>query len=237
MPWWTGRRILCVTFVILLALLVFNSALFAQDELLQDSGGAPKTYMIELSGKVLNEDFSGARASVEIALPSPDSLNAYLIVIRGFPKLNSRNTIYWHSDGSDMTVTGGEISCDIKRTFLRPVKGAFRCHFFYISPILLKPIKGMFLSPKEKERKQGAEKRALPTLVYAQAGQLKIRVYSDMVSGSVWMKGYDLIEHSYVEYNASFSGETATRLKPKWQRQEPQRDPGDLDFKSRSKFK
>ncbi len=225
MPLRIKNRLLFIVLICLPMLAFPDSLLLAQD-LLEDSGGYAKSYIIEMSGKVLNERFAKAMASLEISLPNPDSLNPYLVVVRGFPKSNSRNIFYWHSDGSDMSAMPQEITCDIKRTYLRPGKLEYQCHFFYISPIIVKPIKGMFLTPREKERKKTAEERALPTRVYAQAGQLKIRFYSDMVSGSVWMKGYDLIEHSYVEYNATFSGMKATRLEPKWQIKEPRRNTG-----------
>jgi hypothetical protein len=214
--------------ILLIATFVFfilNSASYAQDGVLDDSAGLKKTFIIQLSGAVLNENFTGARASLEIDNPNPDSLNSYLVVIRGFPKTNSRNTFYWHSDSSDMLVMPQEIVCDIKKTYLRP-NLHYQSHFFYLSPILLKPVKGLYLSQREKERRDAAEKRALPTQVDAQAGQLKIRISGDSVSGSVWMKGYDLIEKSYVQYNAFFSGNAAIDVKPTYQVKEPQRKTG-----------
>jgi hypothetical protein len=126
----------------------------------------------------------------------------------------------------------GELTSGIKRTFLRPhaytrpPHTSVQCQFFYLSPVLVQPTKGRILTQREKEIKHTAEQRALPTQVVAQAGQLRIRVTGNMISGNVWMKGYDLIEHSYVEYTASFVGEMATRLKPKWQTREPVRTTG-----------
>lgn len=222
---------LCALFSFLVLLPVFSSrGLYAQDydapqdyDVFEEYGGSGRSYIIQLSGKVLNEEFSGATASVRILPPNPDSPHPSMVIVRGFPKANSRNTLYWHSDGGEMTASDNEIVCDIKRSYLRPPKLEYQCHFFYLSPILIKPVKGTYQTPREKERKERAIKRALPTLVYGQAGQLKIRVYSDMIFGSIWMKGYDLIEHSYVQYNAFFSGRSAGRIDPKWQRKEPQR--------------
>ena len=39
------------------------------------------------------------------------------------------------------------------------------CHFSYISPILIKPAKGIIGPPQEKENTKLALERALPTLV------------------------------------------------------------------------
>jgi hypothetical protein len=184
--------------------------------------------MIEMSGKVLNEEFSSARATIEISISDPGSLNPYLVIIRGFPKVNSRNAFFWDSDATELTVLSGEITSDIKRTFMRPrtyvkpPRTYIGCHFAYLSPILIKPIKGRYIdAPREKINKEIATKQAMPTLVFAQAGRLRVRVAGHMISGNVWMKGYDVIERSYVEYNASFAGETATRLKPKMLGRDP----------------
>jgi hypothetical protein len=223
----TIGRLFAAAFLASFILFASNSFLAAQDyDVLDESGGAGRNYIVEMSGKVLNEEFSGAMASVRILPPNPGSAHPTMVIIRGFPKANSRNCFYWHSDGSEMIASPEEIVCDIKRSYLRPPKLDYQCHFFYLSPILIKPIKGMFLTQREKERQDTAIKRALPTLVYAQAGQLKVRLYSNMIYGSIWMKGYDLIERSYVQYNAFFSGMAATRLDPKWQIKEPQRNSG-----------
>lgn len=234
MPLKLKTWLLGAVFFFSLCLFVLNSSSCAQDDLLEDSGGFPKIYMVEMSGKVLEEEFTGVRASIEISLSDPGSLNPYLVITRGFPKANSRNVFFWDSDATDMKEFSGEITSDIKRTFMRPLTYAkqphayIQCHFSYLSPVLIKHIKGTYIDePREKERKATAIKHALPTLVVAQAGQLRIRVTGDMISGNVWMKGYDLIEHSYVDYNASFAGEAATRLKPKWQIKEPIRRTGE----------
>ncbi len=148
-----------------------------------------------------------------------------MVVIRGFPKQNSRNSFYWHSDAGEMQVIPNEIVCKLKRAYLHPVRRDFQAQFFYLSPTLIKPTKGLAISALGGTAvlKQ-TEKLTLPTVVSAQAGQLKIRFSGETVSGSVWMKGYDRIEHSYVEYDASFRGTLATRLDPTWQTREPRRE-------------
>jgi hypothetical protein len=226
MPLKLKSRLPYIAFFFFIGLLAFELPNGAHGDLLEETGYSTGYYLVEMSGKVLNEEFSDARASLEISPPNPDSLNPYLVIMRGFPKSNSQNTLYWHSDGSDMTVLGDDITCDVKRSFMRPPKEELQCHFFYLSPFLIKPIKGYYLPQNVKEMKDLAIKHALPTRVYAKAGQLRVKVTSHMVSGSVWMKGYDLIEHSYVEYNVSFAGEMTTRIKPSWQIKEPQRPIG-----------
>ena len=233
MPLKLNTRLLCAVFFFSLGLFVFHSSICAQEGLLEDSGGFATTYIVEMSGKVLNEEFSSARASIEITPQDTDAPHPYLVIMQGIPRVNSRNTFFWDSGATELTVQSGELISDIKRTFMRPRNyeriptTAITCHFSYISPVLIKPVKGRYIDPlQEKENKILSLKRALPTLVTAQAGRLRIRVAGDMISGNVWMKGYDLIERSYVEYNASFAGETATRLKPKLQGRDPLRTTG-----------
>ncbi len=233
MPLKLNTRLLCAVFFLSLGLFVFNSSSCAQEGLIDDSGGFTKTYLVEMSGKVLNEEFSSARASIEITPQDTDAPHPYLVIIQGIPKVNSRNTFFWDSGATELTVLSGELISDLKRTFMRPrsyerIPTTFiTCHFSYISPILIKPAKGIIGPPQEKENTKLALERALPTLVNAQAGRLRIRVAGNMISGSVWMKGYDGIEHSYVEYNASFAGETGTRLNPETQQRDPVRNRGE----------
>jgi hypothetical protein len=193
--------------------------------------------MIELSGKVLNQEFSSARATITIGYGESNTLNPYLnpylVIIGGFPKVNSTNTFFWDSGATELTVLSGEVTSEIKRTYLRPYTYAkpprvyVGCHFAYLSPILIKPVKGMYLDPsREKQEKEIATKRAMPTLVTAQAGRLRMKIAGTMVSGSVWMKGYDAIEHSYVEYNASFVGQLEPRVQPQQQARDPKRTSG-----------
>jgi len=195
----------------------------SQDELLQDSDGNPKKFLLQLSGKVFKEQFSNARASLTLEQPDPDSLNPYLVVIEGFPKTNSRNVFYWHSDATDMQFIPNEIICDIntKRSYLRSAARGPQIHFFYLSPVLLS-----LVDRRKQDDLKIVERNSLPSRVPAQAGRLKMVFSGDTVSGSVWMKGYDGIQHSYVDYHASFSGMLATRIDPTWQTKEPHRPQG-----------
>ncbi len=237
MPMKFKTRLLCAVFFFSLVLFVLNSSSRAQDDLLEDSGGTTKTFMIELSGNVLNEEFSSVRATITIGYGESDVTNPYqnpyLVIIGGFPKVNSRNSFFWDSGSTELTILSGEITSEIKRTYLRPLtyvkppRSFIQCHFAYLSPVLIKPVKGMYLDPtREKQEKELATKRSMPTLVTAQAGRLRIRIAGTMISGNVWMKGYDVIEHSYVEYNASFAGALANRVPPQQQARDPLRTPG-----------
>ncbi len=186
----------------------FSSRSTASVPLLEETEFS-KMYLIQLSGTVLNETFSGAQALLTIMAPVPQSNNPYQILIQGFPKKNSRNSFFWNSEDSEMTVISNEITCEIKRTFLKQVP----MHFIYLSPELLRHTGALELYGDEG--KKYAEKTALPTLINARAGKLKLSVHSGSVSGTVWMKGYDHVEKSFVQYSARIYGKRTYKLQPK----------------------
>ncbi len=186
----------------------FSSDLSADDTLL-DSTVFSKQYILQISGTVMNETFSEAQALLTLMPPSLVNNNPYLIIIEGFPKKNSRNSFFWNSDNSEMTAISNEITCDIKRTFVKPVP----MYFVFLSPELLRHTGALELLGDEG--KKYAEKTALPTLIYARAGKLKLSIYSNSVSGTIWMKGYDPVEHAFVQYNARLSGKRSYNLLPK----------------------
>lgn len=188
----------------------FSALLFADNELL-DGTQFPKQYLVQLSGTVMNEPFSGVQALLTLMPPSPYSTNSYQIIIEGFPKKNSRNSFFWNGDFSEMTALSNEITCDIKRTHVKTVP----MHFMFLSPELLKHTGALELLGDEGIK--FAEKGALPTLINARAGKLKLRIYSNSVSGTVWMKGYDPVEHAFVQYSAKLHGNRSYNLKPKQQ--------------------
>jgi hypothetical protein len=197
-------------FGILLILLsgFFSPDSFA-DDILLDRTEFSKQYIVQLSGTVMNETFSGAQALLILKPPAPHSYNPYQITIVGFPKKNSRNSFFWNADYSEMTAISNEITCDIKRTFVKPVP----MHFFFLSPALLN-VRDV-LQEKDKEQEIAAEKVALPTRIEARAGKLKLRIYSNSVSGTIWLKGYDHIEHAFVQYSARLYGKRSYHLVPK----------------------
>ncbi len=187
----------------------FFSADSAADETLLDGTFFSKQYLLQLSGTVMNETFSGAQALLILMPAAPGSNNPYQIVIEGFPKTNSRNSFYWNGEFSEMTAISNKISCDIKRTYVKPVP----MFFAYLSPELLKHTGALELLGDEG--KKFAEKPALPTLIRPRAGKLALTIHSNSVSGTVWMKGYDPVEHAFVLYSARFYGKRSYRLEPK----------------------
>lgn len=170
----------------------------------------PKKYLLQLSGTVLNETFSRVQALLTLMPPTQGGLNPYQLIVEGFPKRNSRNSFFWNGDYSEMIAIENEITCDIKRTFIKPVP----MHFFFLSPELLRH------TGADPEGKKAAERTALPTVIMARAGKLKLRIHADSVSGTIWMKGYDPIEKSFVMYSAQVYGKRSSdTLEPRQQTQ------------------
>jgi hypothetical protein len=197
-------------------LMILGSGFFSAHSVAQDTAadlpllegiGRSNQYLVQLSGTVMNETFSGAQALLTLAGASPGSQydNPYLLVIQGFPKKNSRNSLFWNSGYSEMTAIANEITCDIKRTFVKEVP----TYFMFLSPELLRHTGSAY------EGEKFAERVALPTQITARAGRLKIRIHSNSVSGTVWMKGYDPVEKAFVLYSARLYGKKSYNLKPK----------------------
>ena len=189
-------------------LVFFTVDSVAEDTLLEGTQFS-KQYLVQLSGTVMNETFSGAKALITLLPPAVGGEHPYQIIIVGFPKKNSRNSFFWNADYSEMTAIANDITCEIKRTFIKPVP----MHFFFLSPELLKHTGA--LEMYGDEGKKAATAVALPTMIRAQAGKLKLRIYSNSISGTVWMKGYDDIEKAYVQYSARFYGKKSYKLAPR----------------------
>ena len=194
--------------VLIISVILFICQAAADDTLL-DGTVSIKQYLIELNGTVMNETFSGALALLSIMPPAPTSLNPYQVIIQGYPQKNSRNSFFWNSEESEMIAVANVITCDIKRTFVKPV----HMHFIFMSPELLAHTGALKLYGDEG--KKFAEKNALPTLINARAGKLKLHIHSNSVSGTVWMKGYDFVENAFVQYSASLYGKRAYNLEPR----------------------
>ncbi|TRZ49551.1 hypothetical protein D4S03_08145, partial [bacterium] len=90
---------------------VFFSARSAAQDLLEGTEFS-KQYLVDLSGTVMNETFSGAQVLLTLAGASPGSGydNPYLVTIEGIPKRNSRNTFFWNSGYSEMTAIANDIT-------------------------------------------------------------------------------------------------------------------------------
>lgn len=201
-------RDFAIGILMILATGFFSADSVAEDTLL-DTVSFSKQYLVQLSGTVMNETFLGSQALLTLMPPAPDSMNPYQIIIEGFPKKNSRNSFFWNTEYSEMTAISNEITCDIKRTFVKPVP----MHFFFLSPVLLN-VRDV-LQEKDKEQEIAAEKVALPTRIEARAGKLKLRIHSNSLSGTIWMKGYDRIERAFVQYSAKLYGKRSYHLLPK----------------------
>jgi len=202
----TGKNRFAAVLFFWLTLLSGTGPLCHAQDLLWGTEHTSRHYIIVISGQVNKEKFHGAKGLLTLSPPSPLSLNAYLLIIEGFPKRNSRNSFFWNSEDSFMNAFSNEIVCDLKRAYAKFPD----IHFFYLSPALLKS-KGMY-THREKERKQLAEKTALPTKVFAASGRLRVTINADEVSGTVMMKGYDPIERGYAEYVAGFHGRMTVPL-------------------------
>jgi hypothetical protein len=194
-------------------LLILGSGFFPAhaiaDDILLDRTEISRQYIVQISGTVMNETFSGAMALLTLMPPAPGRSNPYQLIIEGFPKNNSRNSFFWNSENSGMTAISNEITCDIKQTFVKPVP----MYFMFLSPELLKHTGA--LESLGDEGKKLAEKEALPTLINAKAGKLKLRIHSNSVSGTIWMKGYDPVENAFVQYSARFYGKRSYHQAPR----------------------
>jgi hypothetical protein len=191
-------------------LMILGSVFFSARSMAQDlltGTELSKQYLVDLSGTVMNETFSGAQVLLTLMQPTSGRKhnNPYKLIIEGFPNKNSRNSFFWDSESSEMTAIANEITCDIKQTFVKQVP----MHFFFLSPEL----------PKNEGDAPGEEnfalKVALPTSISVRAGKLKLRIHSNSVSGTVWMKGYDPVEKAFVMYSARLAGKKSYHLQPK----------------------
>jgi hypothetical protein len=197
--------------LMLLGSVFFSAYAIAQEKVTEDplleGTGLSRQYLLQLSGTVMNETFSAVQALLTLSRPVPGSKygNPYLLVIEGFPKKNSRNSFFWSGEHSEMTAISNEITCDIKRTYVKGVE----TYFMFLSPELLRHTGSAF------EGAKFAEKFALPTQITARAGKLKLRIQTDTISGNVWMKGYDPAEKSFVLYSARLYGKKSYNLQPK----------------------
>ncbi len=185
---------------------------FAQEsDMLEADSLFENMYLLNLSGTVFKERFSNAKALLTISESADLDPNPFLVIIEGFPKRNSRNVFFWHSENTPMVSISDEITCVIKRSIARPLE----MHFFYLSPYLFEDADGNPLENEEIIRLREAQ--VLPTQVFAQAGKLKLRVHADTISGTVWLRGYDRVEKAFVQYSVMISGRKTTKLQPKFQ--------------------
>jgi hypothetical protein len=198
--------------VLLLALAALAAPAHAQDTPLLEGSVSAQKFILQLSGTVLNERFSGATMTLQFGTADAGDPNPYLIIAAGFPDSQTRNAFFWNSEHSVMDATSNTITCRIKPSV---PPGADGMYFYYISPAGLTRTQ---ITHKDKEDDQRALKTAVPTVVPAQAGELRLTISPGSVSGTVWLQGYDRIEKSYVRYSADFSGTPITHIDQKTQR-------------------
>lgn len=195
----------------MLALTALAGPTQAQDTTLLEGAVSAQKYMLQVSGTVLNERFSNATMTLQFSVPDAGDSNPYLIIAAGFPDSQTRNAFFWNSAHSVMDAASNTITCRIKPS----AAGTPGMYLYYISPAGLKRAHS---THRDKEDDQRALKTAVPTVVSAQAGELKLTISPGSVSGTVWLQGYDTIEKSYVRYSASFSGTPITHIDQKTQR-------------------
>lgn len=202
-------RVIC-TGALLLVFAALAPPACAQDTPLLEVSVSAQNYILQLSGTVLNERFSGATMTLQLSGATDGGQNRYLVIAAGFPDSQTRNAFFWNSDLSNMDVSSNTLTCTI-----RPGSPDRNICFYYISP---KGLKRTQVTHKDKEDDQRALKTAVPSVVPAEAGELKLTINPNSVSGTVWLQGYDTIEKSYVRYSASFSGMRMTHVEQKTQR-------------------
>jgi hypothetical protein len=72
-----------------LAMVLFMSLSVASaasgQDILEDAGGQPKNYLLELSGTIGKQKVLHTKAVLSISEPLPGALNPYLVIIKGYP--------------------------------------------------------------------------------------------------------------------------------------------------------
>ncbi|MHC1713762.1 MAG: hypothetical protein AB9872_16590 [Solidesulfovibrio sp.] len=186
--------------VLLLSVLPCRAQDLGGDSLLESEDEAFQ-YTLTLSGTVGNETFTEARGLLTVSFPVPGSQNPYQIITVGFPTANSRNTFYWSSEEGPMEALSGSIRSRITGRGQKLSSN----HFFFLSPKLF-ALKGA-LTQQEAERIKQTEKMALPTKIFAQAGEMTLNLTKSRLTGRVVMTGIDPASNEYVRYAASFEGQ------------------------------
>lgn len=212
----------CIAWFVLLKLCMILCPIpvSTQPPLQEMLGDEVRRYMLHLSGTVLNKSFQDVQAMMTLSVSGPEQPNPYRVDIIGFPQRNERNVFTWFSHDSYMTYFPGTIRCDVKHSYLHEPEDI---HFYYASPDLYERQPSGFYNQAQKEESERLAGIVLePTRINAQAGRLEITLSGNRVSGRVWIKGYDNVENSYVQYNAAFIGRTVYDMDPRYPAHEPQ---------------
>jgi len=174
------------------------------------SRGEGATYHANVSGTIGSTYFSNALTQITLRQAPPASKNQYILIVEGLPEISAKNSFNWISESTTMNVVANEITCNITGN---AVKMQTDARFFYLSPTLLE--REDYRTAQEQERLERSKKMAKPTKVFAQDGALKLKFTPGEVTGSVWLKGYDPIEKSYVTYQGYISGRSTEKLELK----------------------
>ena len=92
----------CRLLLLLLCWLVPCASAQEFDDSLMDDINVTQKYVLQMSGNVLNERFTGAQAALLLSKAPPGSLHKYLVIVEGFPRQQTRNSFYWNSEESAM---------------------------------------------------------------------------------------------------------------------------------------
>jgi hypothetical protein len=160
-----------------------------------------KVYYVECSGTINTKTaFQHVRAQMTITHTSQGDPNPLSVVINAEPAIGERNSFYWNSNNCAMQVLADTLRCRAKGV------GVYRTdlHFYYMSPSLYR--NRLQATQHEGERLKWTDAHAKPTKIFAQDGELTLRVSGNGVSGSVWMTGFDETGHEPVRYVANFQG-------------------------------
>lgn len=175
---------------------------FAQEATVMEGDSQKMHYLIQLTGNINGSSFTNTMAVLTLSFPPSGSNNPYWLITTGFPERNSANSFFFDSEEADMRTEANTIVA----TLPQRGRGAPSSHFFYLSPILLGD-KNLPLNDRE-EAVIEAMKVALPTLVPASFGKLRITIEGNRVRGSVDLGGFDPVGEEPVRYFAHFSGQS-----------------------------
>ncbi|MGO9370948.1 MAG: hypothetical protein ACLQBD_02470 [Syntrophobacteraceae bacterium] len=174
-----------------------------KDDLVTESHRFVRRYQISLTGTIFHGQFSGVKAILTFQSPPPESPNRYRIIIEGASSNSSPDFCHWDSEDCSMSVFLNEIKCSFKNSLKKPSTS----YFFHLSPGLFN--KELFPALEEQQGAKPTATQTRPTFIQAKAGELVLTVHSNEVTGTLWMRGYDTVEHSHVVYQAHFQGTRA----------------------------
>jgi hypothetical protein len=152
--------------------------------------------------------FTGVRLQIIVAHTPSGSHNPLQVTINSMPALAMRNSIYWNSDETSMSILGDTLHCKLTSSGT----GMSSLHFYYMSPALYKS--NSTTTSRELERGNAINNHAKPIKVRALDAELTISFQSNSVSGSIRMTGQDELAHQPAHYTATFQGQEYFYARP-----------------------